>query len=358
MKNKKVLIYIGIPILLIAVLAILYFSFSSGDQWKFTEDRPIKIFYLNSFHSENFPLTEDNIAAFRKVLEDDGVDFEIKQFDMNILRDPSEENKESSAQKAKEMIDEYRPDLLYATDDAAQELVAVDYTNTKMPIVFSGVNEDPETYGYDKAKNVAGVLERVHFVETVNFLKYIYPDVKKIGVIGSNYYLWEMVVERMKKTQEEIPYIEFTGWDLFPIYEDYQDKILDYQDKVDALIILGLVGIKDRQGKTVTTDIFSKWTVENSKLPEATFWNFHVAEGSLLSVDVSATEQGKEAAMLAEGILIDGKKPSSFEFKPSTIGEKNINLKRAESLGLKREDIPDVVLSTSKIYENYSWETE
>ena len=357
MENKNRLLYGIVSILLVGVLISSYFIFLYSP-YKFHGEGPIKIFYLNSFNSENFPLTQKNIVAFKKVFEDAGIEIEIKQFDMDVIRNPSNESKENAANTARAMIEEYKPDMIYATDDAAQELVAVEYINTNIPIVFSGVNEDPKKYGYDKAKNVAGVLERVHFVSAIDFARILYPEIKKIGVVGADYYLWKEVIERMKSEASAFPDINFVGWDLFYNYSDYQNKVIDYQNKVDALILLGLEGMKYSDGNNVPGNVFAKWTVENNKLPEITFWDFNVAAGNLLSVDVSATEQGKAAGNLAKKILIDGAKPSSFKFESTSNGVKNINLKRAEQLELKKEDIPSAILINSNIYENYSWENK
>ncbi len=355
-KNKNYLLIYGTAIILVVGILIGSFFLFSYNPYKFRGNGPVKIFYLNSFHSEGFPLAQENIKAFKQFFKDEGISIEVKQFDIDVIRKPSEEDKENAAKNAEKIIDEYKPDLIYATDDAAQELVAVDYINTKTPIVFSGVNEDPEKYGYDKAKNVTGVLERVHFKDTVNFLKEIHPGVRRIGVVGSDYYLWNIVIERLKKAASEFPDINFVGWDLFHNYTDYQNKILNYQNKADALIILGLAGMKDKEGNDIPDSVFQKWTVENNSVPDITFWNFNVAGGNLLSVDVSPEEQGKAAANLAKKILIDGEKPSSFKFKATSDGVKNINLKRAKQLGINQEDIPSSILINSKIYKNFSWE--
>jgi len=66
--------------------------------------------------------------------------------------------------------------------------------------------------------------------------------------------------------------------------------------------------------------------------------------------------QGKDAGKIVYEILINGKDPSSFEFKPTLIGDQSINLARAKTLGLERDEIPSTILINSKVIETFPWE--
>ncbi len=77
-----------------------------------------------------------------------------------------------------------------------------------------------------------------------------------------------------------------------------------------------------------------------------------------MAISVSSAEQGKKAGEIAYDILIEGVRPSSFEFESTMIGDEHINLARAEMLGLKREVIPSVVLINSEVVESFPWEDE
>lgn len=356
MKNKKTLIYIGIPILLITILAISYFSFFYNP-WKFTEDRPIKIFWLDSNNMEDF-MAAENIQAFKSTLEEEGIDFEMEEFHLNAMKETSVEVLTEAGKEAMKMIDEYHPDLIYATDDNAQVYAAVNYANTNTPLVFSGMNKEPKDYGYDKAKNVAGVLEREHFIESAEMLKEIYPNVKKVAVVMDQTAHFEGMFNRMKEESKEIPDIEFIGWHRIFYFEDFKQVVLDYQDKADALIMPYINSLRDEEDNRVPVPEIRTWLIENNKLPDVSFWRFVIGEGALAGYEVSFTEQGSAAAEIAKKILINGETPSKIPFEKTTTGQRMINLKRAESLGLEREDIPSVILVNSRIYENYSWETE
>ncbi|MFA6184595.1 MAG: ABC transporter substrate binding protein [Candidatus Shapirobacteria bacterium] len=345
---KKNFLIIIVVIVIIGLIFSSYYIFRSPYKFR-GGNRAIKIFWLNSYHSD-FPLITENIKAFKDVFEKDGIIIEVKEFDLDELRDVSVEHKRLATEEAIKMIDEYKPDLIYATDDGAQ-MAILKYINTNIPIVFSGVNEDPQTYGYDKTKNVTGVLEREHFIETIEFLKSLYPNkIKKIGVISQDASQWKVVMERIQKQTTNFPEIEFIGWDRVNTFNEYKKKILEYKGKkVNAIMNFSMVGLVDENNKSVSETEVIKWLIKNSGIPETTFWGFVVEDGVLLSVEVSSEEQGRKAGDLARAILIDGKFPSSFEFKATEKGLRYLNLARAKSLGLKQENIPSVILINSKI---------
>ena len=345
--RKKFLIII-VAIITIGLILGSYFIFRSP--YKFREgNRVIKIFWLNSYHSD-FALITENIKAFKNVFEKDGIIIEVKEFDLDELRDVSVEHKKIANEEAIKMIDAYKPDLIYATDDGAQAAI-LKYINTNIPIVFSGVNEDPQKYGYNKTKNVTGVLEREHFIETIDFLESLYPNkIKKIGVISHDASQWKVVMERIQKQTSKFPEIEFIGWDRVHTFEEFKNKIIEYQKNgINAIMHFNITGLVDENGNNLPETVAANWLVKNSNIPEVTFWSFAVENGALLSVEVSSEEQGKKAGDLARAILIDGKFPSSFEFKATEKGLRYLNLARAKSLGLKQEDIPSVILINSKI---------
>lgn len=352
-ENKKKLVYGIIGILTMGILIASYFTFFYSP-YKFHGKEPIKILYVDSYH-EGYGWSEGQLKGFKNTFEKEGIEIEIKRVEINSETEKDKQILEQNGILAKEVLEEFDPDLIYATDDPAQKYVLADYINTKIPIVFSGVNEEVEVYGYEKAKNVAGVLERVHFIEAVDLLNKISPGIEKVGVFGNDYFLWDLFMAQMKNDLDKFSGIEFVGWDKFHYYEDLQDKILEYQDTVDAIVFLGVDNIVDKDEKEVPRLSFVKWMVENNKLPEATFWNFYPSEGILLSVDVSAKEQGNSAGKIAYEILVEGKNPTSFEFKSTTVGEQYINLARARQLDLK---IPSVILINSEVYREFPWETE
>ena len=137
-----------------------------------------RILILHSYDLD-YSWVRDINDGINRVLSDKA--YSIKWHYMDTKRHPSNEFKEKAGNTARVMIDSWNPDLILAIDDNAQKYVAQKYNNhDKMKIVFTGVNAELNAYGYDQAKNVTGVLERIPFNEFREVFSQILPKRKNI----------------------------------------------------------------------------------------------------------------------------------------------------------------------------------
>jgi hypothetical protein len=88
--------------------------------------RKYKILHVMSYHSP-WEWTDDLTRGFMDELS--GVEVEYLAFQMDTKRKSSEEWKQSIAAEARNLIDTWKPDLVYTTDDNAQKYVAGHYVN-------------------------------------------------------------------------------------------------------------------------------------------------------------------------------------------------------------------------------------
>jgi ABC-type uncharacterized transport system substrate-binding protein len=315
--------------------------------------KKFKILHIMSYHSP-WEWTDNQLNGFKAALK--GLDVEYKVIQMDTKNHSDEESKQKVAQEAKDLINTWQPDLVYTSDDDVQKYVVQDYLNKDIPFVFSGVNADPAQYNFVGAKNVTGVIEHQHFVESVELLKKIAPDVKKIAVVIDDSPFWNGVTEQMKKEESRLPQdVKIVSWDLIKTYKEYQQKVKEYQSTVDAIALLGIFNFKDEQGKNVPYQQVQQWTAENSNLPDFSFWVDRVTFGTLSSVTVSAYEQGLAAGEMARGILVEGKSPADFPMKATIKGEPVISLARAKKLGLP---IDSDILLTARIMDKFAWDEQ
>jgi ABC-type uncharacterized transport system substrate-binding protein len=312
--------------------------------------RHFKILHIMSYHSP-WEWTDSLFDGFKKALV--GYNIEYKTFQMDTKRNSLESQKATAGEQARAMISNWKPDLVYTTDDDAQKYVTKYYVNTNIPFVFSAVNADPETYGFNGSKNITGVLEIEHFVASIKLLKKIVPHAKKIAVVIDDGPMWSPVVERMKAKQRDVPEIQIVRWDTIRTFAEYQQKIKDYQSTVDAVALLGIFTFRGQNGQNVPFQQVLQWTAVHSRLPDFSFWKDRVSYGTLCAMSVSGYEQGLSAGKIAKGILIDGKSPAEFPMEPTTKGEPLINLARAKRIGLK---INAQVLLSSKVIEKFEWD--
>lgn len=325
---------------LLAMLAPLAFA---------DEAEPFRILHLMSYHAD-WEWNIDQFQGFKDAL--DGVDIEYRVFEMNTKRSGAASSKSAKAEGARALIDAWRPDLVYANDDDAQQYVTRQFVGSDIPFVFSGVNANPTEYGLTGSANVTGVLEREHVVETVRLLRNLAPGVQKIAVIIDDGPTWSGVVATMKEALDGLPDVEVTEYRLVRTFAEYKALIGAYQQTVDAIAPLGIFHFKDENGKDVDYVDVLRWTVEHSRLPDFAFWRLRVERGTLCAVTVSGHAQGYAAGQLARAILVDGVSPASLPMRTTKKGRPVVNLARAQDLGLHLESSQ---LLSADIIRSYHW---
>ncbi|HYH05012.1 MAG TPA: ABC transporter substrate binding protein [Bacillota bacterium] len=359
MNRSRLKISVLIIGILLIMAGIFYFQMKSNktltgapvDQTKHGNGPKYRILYVMSYHSP-WEWTDDQLAGFQKAMA--GVNVEYRSFQLDTKRKSSPQWKEEVSKKARQVIDNWKPDLVFTSDDNAQPMVARHYVNTKIPFVFSAVNGDPLDYGLVPSKNMAGVREQEHYVESVNLLRQIKPGIKKIAIITDDDPTWNNLYERIRKlTPEKLPDIELVSLDLIHTFKDFKKKMMEYQSKVDAVGLIGIHTFKDEDGNNVPWQKVLQWTTLNSKLPDFSFYKDRILYGTLCSVNVSGFEQGYAAGKIARGILVEGRSPDSFPIEFTEKGKPVISLARAKRLGI---NIKSKILLSTQVVGEFEWE--
>jgi len=331
------------------MLLFLSVSFSNG----YAEEnalRHYKILHVMSYHSP-WRWTDDQLQGFKDGLGDASVEFKVLQ--MDTKHNSTLQAKRAKADEAKAMIKRWRPDLVYTTDDDAQQFVSRFYINSNIPFVFSGVNKAPGAYGFEHSENITGVLEYEHFVGSMNLLRAISPKVKRLAVVFDDAPMWPPTKARIKEGLKKLPDVELVAWDDIKTFKEYKQKMAQYQSTVDAVALIGIFNFKDEAGENVPYKTVLEWTAENSQLPDFSFWVDRVHHGTLCAVTVSGKEQGYAAGQMARQILVEGIKARKIPFKPTARGVPVINLARAQKLGIK---VKSTLLLSAEIIQDFEWD--
>lgn len=309
-----------------------------------------KILHIMSHHSP-WRWTDGQLQGFKDGLGDVAAEFQVFQMDAKRNSDP--EDLEEKGREARALIEDWQPDLVYTTDDEAQQYVARYFVNDDTPFVFSGVNKDPQTYGLTGSRNHTGVMEHEHFVESVKLLQAIDPGIKRLAVVFDDAAMWLPVQQRMRDKLAQLPDVEIVAWDTILTFDAYQRKVAEYQDDADAIALIGIFSFKDEQGDNVPYQQVLQWTAEHSELPDFGFWIDRVHYGSLASVTVSEREQGLAAGRMARAILVEGQPPSAIPMAATTKGMPVISLARANRLGLR---VKSSLLLSAQVIQEFEWE--
>lgn len=314
------------------------------------QDRPFRILHVMSFDSP-WRWTDGQFSGFKEGIGDVKAEYQV--FQMDIKRNSSQEAKDQKGREARALIESWKPDLVYTSDDDAQSYVARHYANQPLPFVFSGVNKEPREHGIDGASNVTGVLEQEHFVESVKLLQAILPKVRRLAVVSDKSPHWTPVIARIRSAMERLPDTTLAAVDQVDTYDEFKEKVTAYPAIADAVVYLGIFTLADRDGKNAPYQDVQRWVSQNSKLPEISFWIDRIYYGVLASVTVSEREQGLAAGRLARAILVDGKSPASLPIQPTVKGHPAISLARARQLGIK---VSSSLLLSSEVVTSFDWD--
>jgi ABC-type uncharacterized transport system substrate-binding protein len=351
-KPASLLCFILCIVLLVSLIGCGKNTAKDGDTgFQATKLGKIKVLHVMSYHSP-WEWTDTQLKGFQDQLKDLDVEYNI--FQMDTKRQSTEEWKIKVGEEAAALVESWKPNLVFTNDDNAQKYFAINFVNNPIPFVFAAVNSDPETYGYAGSSNMCGIQEHEHFVPSVRLMQKIVPTLKKIAVITDNDPSWPVMIKRMKeKAATQLTDIQVVAWDTLDTFAEYKQKVKEYQKTVDALCYLGVHTFKDEKGQNVLQQDVGKWTVENSNLPDFSFWADRIPKGTLASVTVNGYEQGQDAGKMARAILVEGKTPASLGFSPTLKGQPVISLARAKQLGLNID--ADTLLSV-EIIERYEWD--
>lgn len=220
------------------------------------------------------------------------------------------QSKQKSGDRAHMIISSLKPSVILAVDDDAQEFVAKKYIDKPdISIVFAGVNNELKAYGYDKASNVTGILERIPVASLRDSIMLIGQEMKKEYPIkalhiGDNS-LPDKYDDRFMHDFKDWQKIVLLPSLLVETFDEWKESILNANEMADVIILTNYRNIKYAKGdkKFVPPDEIIKWTNANSKIPVVGTYGFVVTDGGYLSIATSSIEQGEVSAQMAMDII-------------------------------------------------------
>ena len=292
-----------------------------------------RIFVLHSYNLD-FSWTRDINIGIERILKHKP--YSMRWHYMDTKRNPSAEYKEKAGKIAINAIKNWNPNIIIAVDDNAQKFVAVHFKNKKsINIVFTGVNASIKAYGYEKAKNVTGVLERIPFQEFREIFVQILPENKRRIVHISDSSVTSQLIH------DELTSVKWSPLQLVKsfqceTFEDWKKAIEEAHTIGDILLVTHYHTLMDKEGNTMNPKEVLEWTSPRLKIPDIGCWGFFVEDGGMMSVAVSPYEQGEEAAKMAVKIIEENISPDEIDIKinnlyvvyvrGSSIKERNIKL--------------------------------
>ena len=240
------------------------------------------------------------------------------------------------AEKAAEAYALYQrlqPDGVIAVDDNAQTLFVVPYLKNKTatPVVFCGVNADPESYGYP-AENVTGILERYHFEETLSLNRQLAGKTETFAVMVNKSPLAKLIVSRLGKEKDQLS-AKLVAVLQPETLAQAVDMAREYREKVDLLVLLTLKGVVDARGEPVSDKKAISSVVDAFNKPTAATASFVIKNGALSGVLASGQEQGIQAGLFLSKLL-NGMSIADLPVTRNYRGKRMINVTTLKKLGI------------------------
>ena len=228
-----------------------------------------RVLILHSYDTEYSWVRDINTALNRKL---GAKPYILRWHYMDTKRNPDDAFKLRSGVLTRRIIDEWQPDILIAVDDDAQRYAAKNYVNhPKMKIVFAGINGEIEPYGYDKANNVTGILERKQWRAVKNLImESVRPRVPagravKIAYIG----------DTSGSVKEDTKFLEEFDWKPFVLhrsklvktFDEWKAEVKRANLEADILVTTNYRRIQVSESDTkkfVTPEELVKWTEDNT----------------------------------------------------------------------------------------------
>lgn len=247
------------------------------------------------------------------------------------------------AAEALQLIDDYKPDLVFITDDTALQYVAVPHalgkSNPDLPFIFSGINGNPTDFAPIKSLTtpggqITGALERIPFAFNFRTTKLVYPNVTRMALLADSSASSAAVVDDFKKTYTPgMSEVQITGFEQIDTFAAWKQRIAELQTQVDAIGLLNYHRLKDESGNVVSGSDVAAWTVANSKIPVIGLLTDWARDGIVMAAGNSGFKTGSFVAKMGADVL-KGLPPAQISIVDPHLTETAFNLSNAGAAGL------------------------
>lgn len=268
-----------------------------------------RLLVLHSYGNDYIWTQEVNEGLKRVLAKNHWLTIRYHYMHTNVFNGQDELRRAALA--ARRAVEQFHPDVLLTIDDHAQELVGRHYLNDpRMRIVFAGINGEITPYGYDKATNVTGILERKQFKAVQEMLTILDRDLGRPARLAhladqafssnadtgkANLYPWSPQV--------------YVGSYQVADFPAWQNKVRELSGQIDFLLVSGYRQLPSGEGRKdfVPPEQVLAWTMANIAVPVIGLNVFNSRDGAMISLGASPYEQGEVAAQMAFDLLSGSK---------------------------------------------------
>jgi ABC-type uncharacterized transport system substrate-binding protein len=312
-----------------------------------------RVLILHSYATD-YAWVRDVSVGVRRAL--DKKSYSMRWHYMDTKRHPYKEYMERAGVNARNIIKEWEPHVIIAIDDDAQQFAAKYFNNDPfIKIVYAGVGSEPKDYGYDKARNVTGILERMPLDSIKEFVSQMH---KNLGHKDEAKIIHITDVSSAGDGNRK----SLLSYDFKPIqlvesieaftFDDWKNAVKNAEGRADFLMFTNYHTIRrSKEDKTIVPPKeVVEWTEQNTNLLTFNAWGFFVMDGGMMSIGVSPYEQGEVAGKMAIEILDNKKNPREIEIQKTQQFIVYLRPKRLKEKGIQ---LPPIYEAFARATNNY-----
>lgn len=313
-----------------------------------------RVLILHSY-DKSYGWVRDVDIGIKRVLKNKS-HYYVRWHYLDTKRHPWPKFKENAGKTARQIIDNWRPDVILAVDDDAQQYVARYYVNNpKIDIVYSGVNNEPGDYHYNKAVNVTGILERLPLdalkegLQTFSF-KHGHTGVIRVFFIG----------DKSETVSGDAKWINKYDWrplclvatNLVGTLDEWNSAVDNASVAADYIVVSNYRQISraPNSSELVSAAELIKLTLARSKVPVIGTNAFFGEDGGVAAIATSPFEQGDVAAKMVVDILDNDKRPKDIPVAITSQFVVSMNYTKAKELHF---DLPMVYEASARASNHF-----
>lgn len=312
------------------------------------------ILILHSY-DKSYAWTRDINVGINRVLNNSYL-YQVRWYYMDTKRHPFPEYKASAGIAARKVVEKMQPDVIIAFDDDVQKYVTRYFLDDpKIKIVFSGVNNEASDYGFDKAGNATGVLERIPLAAIRETLQ-IAGNFKSLG----RPVRLAMLGDKSESVSGDIKQVQSFDWSPVQLstiqrvdsWPAWQAKVEELGKQVDIIMLTGYRRLhRSASDKSlVPPHEVVEWTDAHSRVPVISGNGFFTEEGGMLAIGTSPYEQGELAAEKALQIILEGKQPKQLPIVSSNQFIVTMNGGKMKARGFELPKVYEAAARTGNKY--------
>lgn len=320
-----------------------------------------KVLVIHSYNTD-LPWVGDVDQGIARALAGQAAGVQVRRHYMNLLNHPDCHSFHLAAEDARLAIDDWKPDAVVLVDDLAQALVGFPNLRWKegapiaqvregivaqltaqrcpdktaayfgldkltpadrlRPLIFAGVNGDVERYGYQHATQVTGIFEHKNYAalaETLNAVNAASPA-KAVAVQLLNDDSPTAVAENPRYAAAHWGTLQWLPPRNVQTFAQWQAVVQEAATRDAMLLIANYQNLRDARGRLVPAGEVIAWTEQHSRHPALGAGTNYVADGGLMTLAISGTEQGQVAMGMVQQFFATGTMPPTREAQQFLVG--------------------------------------